>query len=125
MPTYDYVCDACGHAFEQFQTMSEKRLSTCPKCKKKKLVRQIGAGGGIIFKGSGFYQTDYKKTTAPASETASTTAPPPCGKEACAATPGTCAADDAPKSTPEPAAKPAASRKGDAKPATRSGTKRK
>ncbi len=61
MPTYDYVCDACGHAFEQFQAMSEKRLTTCPKCKKKKLVRQIGSGGGIIFKGSGFYETDFKE----------------------------------------------------------------
>lgn len=106
MPTYDYVCDACGHAFEQFQAMSEKRLTTCPKCKKKKLVRQIGAGGGIIFKGSGFYQTDYKKTSAPSSETSSTSsASTPCGKEACKATPGTCAADAAPASTSKSSSK--------------------
>src|SRR5438552_4468144 len=60
MPTYDYVCRACGHAFEHFQSMSDARLKTCRKCKKKKLVRLVGAGAGLIFKGSGFYQTDYK-----------------------------------------------------------------
>lgn len=101
MPTYDYVCEACGHAFEQFQGMSEKRLTTCPRCKKRKLVRQIGSGGGIIFKGSGFYQTDYKKTSAPtetSSSSSSSSSGGGCGKEACKATPGTCAADAAPKS---------------------------
>lgn len=104
MPTYDYVCEACGHAFEQLQSMSERRLTTCPKCKKKKLVRQIGSGGGIIFKGSGFYQTDYKKTSAPAAETAAPSAGTGCGKDACKATPGTCAADaGAPSSTSTPA----------------------
>jgi putative FmdB family regulatory protein len=109
MPTYDYVCDACGHAFEHFQSMAEKRLSTCPKCKKRKLVRQIGAGGGVIFKGSGFYQTDYKAKSpeAVASRTAAEKAAAPeaagCGKDACKATPGTCAAADATPATPAPA----------------------
>ena len=60
MPTYDYVCDGCGHAFELFQSMTELVKSTCPKCKKKKLRRLIGAGGAIVFKGSGFYKTDYR-----------------------------------------------------------------
>ncbi|HKE01043.1 MAG TPA: zinc ribbon domain-containing protein [Planctomycetota bacterium] len=64
MPTYDYTCDACGHGFEAFQSMTEKTLRTCPKCKKPKLRRLIGTGAGIIFKGSGFYQTDYKKSGA-------------------------------------------------------------
>jgi putative FmdB family regulatory protein len=62
VPTYDYVCQACGHRLEVFQSMTEKRLAKCPSCGKKKLVRQVGAGGGLIFKGSGFYQTDYKKS---------------------------------------------------------------
>jgi putative FmdB family regulatory protein len=60
MPTYDYVCDGCGHAFELFQSMTEGVKKTCPKCGKKKLRRLIGAGGAIVFKGSGFYKTDYR-----------------------------------------------------------------
>lgn len=60
MPTYDYVCDACHHEFEEFQPMSADVLTKCPKCKKKKLRRLIGAGAAVVFKGSGFYQTDYR-----------------------------------------------------------------
>jgi len=60
MPTYDYVCDGCCHAFELFQSMSDATKKTCPKCKKKKLRRLIGAGGAIVFKGTGFYKTDYR-----------------------------------------------------------------
>ena len=60
MPTYDYVCDACGHQFELFQSMTDSVKRTCPKCKKRKLRRLIGTGGAIMFKGSGFYQTDYR-----------------------------------------------------------------
>jgi len=60
MPTYEYICDACGHDLEEFQSMSAKPLKKCPDCGKNKLVRQIGTGAGIIFKGSGFYETDYR-----------------------------------------------------------------
>jgi putative FmdB family regulatory protein len=60
MPTYDYLCDGCGHAFELFQSMTDEVKKTCPKCKKKKLRRLIGSGGAIVFKGSGFYKTDYR-----------------------------------------------------------------
>jgi len=60
MPTYDYVCDGCGHAFELFQSMTDSVKKTCPQCKKPKLRRLIGAGGAIMFKGSGFYKTDYR-----------------------------------------------------------------
>ena len=60
MPTYDYVCDACDHKFEQFQMMKDDALTKCPKCKKKKLRRLIGAGAAVVFKGTGFYQTDYR-----------------------------------------------------------------
>lgn len=60
MPTYDYICDGCGHAFELFQSMTDSVKKTCPECGKKKLRRLIGAGGAIVFKGSGFYKTDYR-----------------------------------------------------------------
>lgn len=60
MPTYEYQCDACEHNFDEFQAMSDKPLKKCPKCGKQKLRRVFGAGAAIIFKGSGFYQTDYR-----------------------------------------------------------------
>ena len=60
MPTYDYSCDACHHEFEVFEPMTAEPQKKCPKCKKNKLRRLFGAGAGLIFKGSGFYQTDYR-----------------------------------------------------------------
>ena len=60
MPTYDYECDACGHAFELFQTISEPVRRKCPECSRPKLRRLFGTGAAIVFKGSGFYQTDYR-----------------------------------------------------------------
>ena len=64
MPTYQYECEACGHEFEELQSMTEPKLTKCPKCGKKKLARLIGSGAGMIFKGTGFYATDYKKKPA-------------------------------------------------------------
>ena len=60
MPTYDYVCDACGHKFELFQSINDPVQRKCPKCKKLKLRRLFGTGAAVMFKGSGFYQTDYR-----------------------------------------------------------------
>ena len=60
MPTYDYECDACGHSFELFQSITESHKRKCPECGKLKLRRLFGAGAAIVFKGSGFYQTDYR-----------------------------------------------------------------
>jgi len=65
MPTYQYECDACKHAFEILQTMLDKKLKKCPQCGEKTLYRLIGAGSGFIFKGSGFYETDYKRKESP------------------------------------------------------------
>jgi len=63
MPTYQYECDACGHSFEALQSITEGKLRKCPQCGELKLQRLIGSGGGIIFKGTGFYETDYKRKT--------------------------------------------------------------
>lgn len=60
MPTYEYRCNACEHTWEEFQPITAKPSRKCPECKKTKAERIISAGGGIIFKGSGFYQTDYR-----------------------------------------------------------------
>lgn len=60
MPTYDYACQACGHELEVFQGINDPVLTKCPECNKKKLQRQFGTGAAIVFKGSGFYQTDYR-----------------------------------------------------------------
>jgi putative FmdB family regulatory protein len=60
MPTYEYQCEACGHEFEKFQSMSSEPVKVCPKCGKRKVKRLIGTGAGLIFKGSGFYITDYR-----------------------------------------------------------------
>jgi len=68
MPTYEYVCTKCGHEMEAFQSMKDEPLKKCPACKKAGLKRKIGGGAGLIFKGSGFYITDYKKKSGPKSE---------------------------------------------------------
>ncbi len=77
MPTYEYECAACGHAFEELQSMQALKLTDCPRCHKKELHRLIGSGNGVIFKGTGFYETDYKKKDAPKTEAKPAT-PPPC-----------------------------------------------
>lgn len=61
MPTYEYECQKCGHRFDEFQSMKDAPLTRCPKCKGK-LKRLIGAGAGLLFKGSGFYITDYRSS---------------------------------------------------------------
>ena len=60
MPTYDYRCEACQHEWELFQKMSDDPVKTCPVCKKRKATRLFGTGAAIVFKGSGFYETDYR-----------------------------------------------------------------
>jgi putative FmdB family regulatory protein len=63
MPTYEYACSACGHQFERFESITAAPNKSCEKCKKKKAERRISGGGGFLFKGTGFYVTDYKKTS--------------------------------------------------------------
>jgi putative FmdB family regulatory protein len=77
MPTYDYVCDACEHRLEEFQSITAPPKKKCPACGRRKLRRLIGCGAAIVFKGSGFYKTDYRsesyKKAADAEKTSSTT----------------------------------------------------
>ena len=106
MPTYEYECDGCGHRFDEFQSFKDETLKTCPKCAKDTLRRLFGTGAAILFKGSGFYETDYRsesyKKAAKAdkdSSGASTDKPatPPAKTES----PGG-GSKDAPKSDPKP-----------------------
>jgi len=60
MPTYEYICENCGYEFEKFQPITARPLRKCPGCGKSTLKRLVGTGSGIIFKGSGFYETDYR-----------------------------------------------------------------
>ena len=75
MPTYDYECQKCGHLFELFQSIKDAPKKTCPKCRGR-VKRLVGTGAGLLFKGSGFYTTDYRKpgyTEAARKETGTTT----------------------------------------------------
>lgn len=77
MPTYDYFCAACKHTFERFEPIGDEGAKACPACGKKKAKRRLGTGAGLIFKGSGFYVTDYKSKASTADATAKTAAEKP------------------------------------------------
>jgi putative FmdB family regulatory protein len=81
MPTYEYRCRECGHTFDEYQQMTADPLVVCPNCGKHTLKRVMGTGGGIIFKGSGFYQTDYKKNGSSPSTSANQKKTEPSSKE--------------------------------------------
>ena len=98
MPTYDYVCTECGHEMEAFHSMSAEPLKDCPACGKPALKRKIGTGAGLIFKGSGFYQTDYRSESYHKSAKAETES----------AKPATNKKESAAKKESKPASKPAA-----------------
>ncbi len=116
MPTYDYLCSACEARVEYFQSMSEKPKKKCPECGASKLVRQIGAGAGILFKGSGFYQTDYRSSSYQQAAAADNKGASCAGDaKSCAASGGPCAESPAPAAKPADAPK-AKSESGSAKP---------
>ena len=92
MPTYEYQCDACEHNFDEFQSMSEEPLKKCPKCGKKKLRRLFGGGAAVLFKGSGFYETDYRSESYKAAAKAEQDATKPATDQK-AATTGKASAD--------------------------------
>lgn len=100
MPTYEYRCGACGHEFERFQAMTAAPIVKCPSCGKRKVRRLIGSGGALIFKGSGFYTTDYRS---PAYQEAAKKDGPPAAKSDTPAAAKTAACDTCqkdPKSCP-------------------------
>jgi len=99
MPTYGYQCEACDHQFDEFQKMSDEPLTKCPKCKKKKLRRLIGGGAALLFKGSGFYITDYRSESYKSAAKADTEA----GK---GGTTGTGNSESKPKSSPNSSKSP-------------------
>jgi len=85
MPTYEYHCDACEHNFDEFQSMSEAPLKKCPQCGKRKLRRVFGTGAAILFKGSGFYQTDYRSESYKSAAKAEQDAAKPASSDSAAA----------------------------------------
>ena len=92
MPTYEYECPQCAHSFEAFQSMTDKPLRKCPECGSRRLRRLIGAGAGILFKGSGFHSTDYRSKSY--AESAKADKPKPAAKECPAKAAGKCPAAD-------------------------------
>ena len=76
MPTYDYICDACEHEFEAFESIKADPQKTCPNCQQDTLRRKLGPGAAVIFKGSGFYQTDYRSESYKKAAKADTSAGP-------------------------------------------------
>ena len=120
MPTYEYVCSKCGHTFEKVQSIKANALTICPRdaCARKpwgkgKVLRRIGLGGGLIFKGSGFYTTDYRSDNYKAGAKKETEAQKPAKTDS---KPGTATdskpaksagSDSAAKSSPPPSAAPA------------------
>src|SRR6266851_3121138 len=96
MPTYEYLCEGCGHRFDEFQSFKDDLLKVCPGCKEEKLRRLFGTGAAILFKGSGFYETDYRsdsyKQAAKAEKEATTKSNGSAGSDSAGAKPA-----DAPK----------------------------
>lgn len=106
MPTYEYECEACGHTFEEWQSITAGALKKCPSCGKKKLKRLIGTGGAIIFKGSGFYETDYRSESYKKGEKADSSSNASSGGDAKESKDSTSSTSESKTSKPETTPKP-------------------
>lgn len=125
MPTYEYVCKACGHELEVFQSMRDGSKRKCPKCGKSALERKIGTGAAVIFKGSGFYQTDYR--SAAYNKSADADKKPAATTDAAAKTDSPAKQDEATKteSTPPSKAEPKSEPKSEPPPDAKKSTKKR
>jgi putative FmdB family regulatory protein len=110
-PTYEYECAACDHRFDEFQGMSEPLLVKCPACGKRRLRRLMGTGAGIIFKGSGFYETDYRKKSGGKEREADAKAESKSKEDAKGSAKADAAKADAPKKEPAKKDAPKAAKK--------------
>jgi putative FmdB family regulatory protein len=133
MPTYEYKCDACGYAFERFQSITADPIKRCPECGKAKVKRLIGTGAGLIFKGSGFYITDYRdksytdkaKAESGTSTETKSDAKPAEGAAAATKTPASSDAKPAAAKSEPATPKPESASKSAAKPSSRGGKPKK
>ena len=123
MPTYEYECEACGHAFEQFQSITAPPIKKCPNCDKKKVKRLLGTGAGLIFKGKGFYITDYRSDSYNKAASADKSSSDGASGNGEAKTAATSTDAPAPKAESKSESKPAA--KAESKPATKPESKSK
>ena len=121
MPTYEYKCEACGFEFEKFQSIKSGPVRKCPHCGKNRVKRLIGTGSGLIFKGGGFYETDYRSEAYKSAAKADATASAPAketksGGSSAADSPSKPAGDSKPAASPKaaPESKPASSSSGNA-----------
>jgi len=107
MPTYEYKCDACGFEFEKFQSITAAAIKKCPKCGKSRVRRLIGTGAGLIFKGGGFYETDYRSEAYKSAAKADANAASPAKEPATKGSSATDAASKPETSKPSSDSKPA------------------
>jgi putative FmdB family regulatory protein len=116
MPTYQYKCPACGFEFEKFQSITAPAIKKCPHCGKNRVKRLIGTGAGLIFKGGGFYETDYRSEAYKSAAKADASASSSGSKDSTTSSSTSTPADS--KTKPAADAKPAAKPKADPKPAS-------
>jgi len=118
MPTYEYACSACGHEFEEFQSIKADPIRTCPRCGKRKVERKIGIGGAVIFRGGGFYETDYRSADYEQAKKADAAPAAGAGTDAAASSTASPTTEQGKAPSSEPGAKGGAKAESASKPST-------